>query len=287
MTPSTNQPNKSEPAHLAIDLHGVGVRCDDRWILHDINWQVKQGEFAAVLGPNGSGKSTLGRIIAGHLWPTAGRCTVLGQTFGEANLPELRKSIRLVQTAGPYDVDPNLTAMEVVLTGAFGTIGLYDKPKPQDLDNAGELLNRVGLSRVTDHKYSTLSSGERVRSLIARALMTRPRLLILDEPTAGLDLLAREQVLAMAAGLAGDADSPAIVLVTHHVEELPPITSHVLLLKEGKSAAQGKPADILQSEILSDVYGVKVDVRFAGGRYYLEVHPTAWDELSAKKQCND
>jgi iron complex transport system ATP-binding protein len=110
--------------------------------------------------------------------------------------------------------------------------------------------------------------------------MTRPRLLILDEPTAGLDLLAREQVLAMAAGLAGNVDSPAIVLVTHHVEELPPITSHVLLLKDGKSATQGKPTEVLQSQVLSDVYGVKVDVRFAGGRYYLEVHPTAWGELT-------
>src|SRR5215213_8785319 len=180
----------------AIDLRHAGVLRDGRWILRDASWVVPAGACAAVLGPNGSGKSTLTRILAGHLWPSAGTVTVLGETFGEVNLVDLRKNIRLVQAAGPYDVDPALTTREVVLTGYFSTIGLYDATTPEMEGEADRLLDLVGLRAVGDHPYSTLSSGERVRSLIARALVLRPRLLLLDEPTAGLDLLAREQVLA-------------------------------------------------------------------------------------------
>src|SRR5947207_2371203 len=120
------QPLNSPPASPAIDLCGVGVLRDGRWILRDVSWSVPRGACAAVLGPNGSGKSTLTRIVAGHLWPTAGEATVLGGRFGETNLPELRQRIRLVQAAGPYDVEPTLTARQVVLTGLFSTIGLYD-----------------------------------------------------------------------------------------------------------------------------------------------------------------
>src|SRR5215210_236048 len=180
----------------AIELASVGVRRGDAWILRDVDWSVPAGACAAVLGPNGSGKSTLTRILAGHLWPSAGTVTVLGETFGEVNLLELRKALRLVQAAGPYDVDPVLTTREVVLTGYFSTIGLYDPTTPEMEAEADRLLDLVGLCADAGHTYSTLSSGERVRSLIARALVVRPKLLLLDEPTAGLDLLAREQVLA-------------------------------------------------------------------------------------------
>src|SRR5947208_543091 len=119
-------PDAPPGAPNAIDLHSIGVRRDDRWILRDVTWTVPAGACAAVLGPNGSGKSTLTRILAGHLWPTAGEATVLGGTFGDVNLPELRNGIRLVQAAGPYDVEPTLTTREVVCTGFFSTINLYD-----------------------------------------------------------------------------------------------------------------------------------------------------------------
>jgi len=264
---------------MAIEMRGVGVMRDSRWILRDIDWQVEAGTLAAILGPNGSGKSTLARIAGCHLWPTAGECSVLGQRFGEANLPELRKRIRLVQAAGPYDVDPSLTSLEVALTGFFGSIGLYQQASEAMTEQARQTLKLLGLGAVIEHPYSSLSSGERMRALIARALVTRPGLLILDEPTSGLDPLAREQVLGTIQMLLESAGSPTILLITHHIEELPPATSQVLLLSEGKAAASGTMEAVLRSEILTGAFGFPVEVRQSGGRYYLEVHPMAWREL--------
>jgi iron complex transport system ATP-binding protein len=274
----------------AIELSSVGVRRGDTWILRGVDWSVPAGACAAILGPNGSGKSTLARILACHLWPTEGRASVLGSRMGEANLLDVRRDVRLVQSAGPYDVDPALTAREVVTTGFFGTIGLYDAATDAMEAEAFRMLEQVGLSHVAGHAYATLSSGERVRSLIARALVVRPRLLLLDEPTAGLDLLAREQVLATVqrlfqdagaagGGAPGGAPPPATVFITHHVEELPPATSHVLLLSGGRVAARGSPEDVLRADVLSGAYDFEVQVRRSGGRYYVEVHPRAWERL--------
>ena len=195
---------------------------------------------------------------------------VLGGLFGETPLPALRKQIRLVQAAGPYDVDPELTCREVVLTGFFSTIGLYDATTPDQHAEADRLLGQVGLSHVATHAYSTLSSGERVRALIARALVVRPKLLLLDEPTNGLDLLAREQVLATVQRLFEPvgreiAEPPTTLFITHHVEELPPATSQVLLLSEGRPAALGSPDEVLREAVLSPVYGCPLQVRRVGG----------------------
>jgi iron complex transport system ATP-binding protein len=260
-------------------MHGVGVMRDNRWILRDINWSVPAGSLAAILGPNGSGKSTLARIAACHLWPTAGQCQILGGIFGQANLPDLRKRIRLVQSAGPYDVDPALTAHEVVLTGYFGSIGLYNRADDAMNDHARALLKQVGLEAVIDHPYSSLSSGERTRSLIARAIVTKPDLLILDEPTSGLDVLAREQVLATIQSLLQSPHAPTILLITHHIEELPPTTSQVLLLSEGQPTATGSMPEVLTSDILTKTFGFPVEVRTTADRYYLVVHPNSWKDL--------
>jgi iron complex transport system ATP-binding protein len=266
--------------HLDIDLQGVGIRRSSRWILRNINWRVARGTCAAILGPNGSGKSTLARILAAHLWPTEGQCTVLGSQFGQADLPSLRHSIRLLQPAGPYDIDPELTTRQVVLTGFFGTFWLYDPPTRAMKAQASRAISQVGLSAVADHTYGTLSSGERIRSLIARALMGRPRLLLLDEPTAGLDLLGREQVMAtIQAMFENGIRPPTVVLITHHVEELPPATTNVLILNDGDAAAAGPPRKVLRPEVLSTVYRCPVTVRCSAGRYYLQVHPKAWRRL--------
>ena len=278
---STDQP-------AAIHLTNVGLRRGDTWILRAINWTVPQGACAAILGPNGSGKSTLTRILACHYWPTEGASSVLGANFGDANLLDLRRSIRLVQPTGPYDIDSELTAREVVLTGFFGTLGLYDPTDSAMEAEADRLLQQVGLPHVKDHVYATLSSGEKVRNLIARALVREPRLLLLDEPTSGLDLLAREQVLATVQALFETQQSPpTVVFITHHVEELPPATSQVLLLDQGRTAAIGTPAQVLQNDILSRVYRCPVEVRVEGGRHYVQVHPTAWRELLRRSGPNN
>jgi iron complex transport system ATP-binding protein len=264
----------------AIDLRDVSLVRGETQILRHVTWQVPRGACAAILGPNGSGKSTLTRILACHLWPTHGEVTVLGRSFGATNLLEARRDIRLVQAAGPYDVEPSLTAREVVLTGFFSSIGLYDPVTAEMESEAERLLHLVGLSHVAGHTYATLSSGERVRSLIARALAVKPALLLMDEPTNGLDLLAREQVLATVEMMFREGgEPPTVVMITHHVEELPPATTHVLLLDEGAVGAAGRPQDVLRAEVLSRVYRCPLEVRLSNGRYGVEVHPAAWEAL--------
>jgi iron complex transport system ATP-binding protein len=280
---SRSKTNQQQPA---IEMRGVGVLRDGRWILRKIDWSMPTGALAAVLGPNGSGKSTLARVAATHWWPSEGECRVLGEKFGEANLPELRKSIRLVQPAGPYDVESSLTAAETVQTGFFGTLALYGKITPAMRKRSRELLNLVGLHHVANHTYASLSSGEKVRALIARAMASQPRLLILDEPTAGMDLRAREQVLATVQMLLKIRRPPAVLLITHHVEELPPNTAHVLLLSDGRAAAFGLMSQVLRPEVLSPVYGLPVKIRRRAGRYYLEVHPKAWGKLLSSKSVS-
>lgn len=268
----------------AIHLSGVGFRRDGRWILDDVNLTIPSGACAAILGPNGSGKSTLTRIIAGHLWPTVGTVRVLGQTFGEVDLHSLRRELRLVQSNSTVEMDADLTAIEVVLTGYFGTVGLYDPVTPGLRERAADVLDRVGLHHVADHRYTTLSNGERMRTLIARALVVRPQLLMLDEPTAGLDLLAREQVLATVQAMFESAEAPpTVIFITHHLEELPPATRHVVLLGDGKVAAAGDPERVLTSERLSPVYGCPMEVNRQAGRFYVQVHPGAWQGLLRRR----
>jgi iron complex transport system ATP-binding protein len=256
----------------------VGFQRDGRWILRDIDWAVPRGTCAAILGPNGCGKTTLTRLIAGQLWPTVGEITVLGETFGQVDLHTLRRDLRLVQSNTPVEMDPDLSAVEVVLTGFFGTLGLYDAVSNEMREQAAEVLDKVGMCHVADHRYTTLSNGERMRCQIARALVVRPRLLMLDEPTAGLDLLAREQVLATVQALFEDSasDPPTTIFITHHLEELPPATTLLLLLGDGTIAASGVPNQVLRAEILASVYGCPMQITSIGGRYYSQVHPGAW-----------
>jgi len=259
-----------------VFLQKVWLERGGRTILRDINWTVPRGASAAILGPNGSGKSSLARVIMGQMWPTRGSVSMLGEPFGETDLNELRQSIRLVQTASAVEFDPEETALRVVLTGFFGTVGLFKETTPAMERRANRLIKLVGLKAEAHQPFKTLSSGERIRCLIARALLVQPRLLILDEPTAGLDLLAREQVLATVQQLATKRRSrPTVLLITHHIEELIPETTEVLVLKAGEIAASGSPAKVLTSKILSAVYDCPVKVTRHGGRFWWQVHAEA------------
>ena len=249
----------------------------ERTILSEISWTVPAGACAAILGPNGSGKSTLVRVIMGQMWPTRGEVSVLGKPFGQTDLNALRESIRLVQTNGPVEFDPDASTRIVVLTGFFGTVGLFRQTTPAQEKRAAMLIRQVGLQKEIDQPFRTLSSGERMRCLIARALVLQPKLLILDEPTAGLDVLAREQVLATIHQLInGSKSPPAMLMITHHVEELLPQTQQVLVLKDGKVAASGSPGKVLTSAVLSNVYNCPVTVSRRGGRFWLTVKSSAW-----------
>ncbi|APW64042.1 ABC transporter ATP-binding protein [Paludisphaera borealis] len=276
-------PAENPASPPAIRARGVGVYRNGRWILKNVDWTVPSGSCVAVLGPNGSGKSTLTRVISGYMWPTDGELSVLGERFGSVNLHELRESLRLVQPTGLAEPDSEATAFEVALTGAFGTVGLYGQVTDAIRSEAERLLATVGLRSVFNTPYQNLSSGERIRCLIARAMIRKPRLLLLDEPTSGLDLLAREQVLATIQSLfQNGSERPTVVLITHHLEELPPAVSHVLVLDEGAVAAQGAPEDVLRSDLLSAVYRCPLQVVQSEGRYYSRVSPGAWDSLLAE-----
>jgi iron complex transport system ATP-binding protein len=264
----------------AVLLRGVGVTRGERTILNQIDWAVPSGACAAILGPNGSGKSTLVRVIMGQIWPTRGEVTVLGQPFGQTDLNELRESIRLVQATGAVEFDVDETAINVVLTGFFGTIGLFKEVTTAMRRRAMLLIRQVGLTKEAMQPFRTLSSGERMRCLIARALVVKPKLLILDEPTAGLDLLAREQVLATVHHLlAASKSPPTLILITHHVEELLPETSVVLILKGGKAAASGSASKVITSKQLSEVYDCPVKVTRREGRFWWHVRSSAWKQV--------
>ena len=257
----------------AIELRNVGVLRGDRWIVADVSIDVPAGACAALLGHNGCGKSTLMRVCSGYLWASRGTVRVLGETLGETDVAELRQDIRLVQAQPGGDAEPlsEATAIDIVLTGFFGTAGLYAPVDDAMRQAAITELDRVGLRHLRDHAFGTLSAGERMRCLIARAVVVRPRLLLLDEPTAGLDLVGREQVLRTIARLHDEDPRLTIVLTTHHLEELPTSTSHVLLMANGRRAAFGSPEEVLQDQVLSAAYNCRVAVTRTAGRYFATV----------------
>ncbi len=272
-------PENRSSDNLSIDLRDVSVVRQDTPILDNVTWQVPRGGCAAILGPNGSGKTTLTRVIAGYEWPSSGRVTVLGQTLGQTDVRKLRQRLAVVNPAERFGVNAELTAQQVVLTGCFGTLGLYDQPTSEQADKADHLLCTVGLSHRNKHRYGLLSTGEQRRCLLARAMIDLPELLILDEPTAGLDIAGREHLLATLEQMLEKPDAPTLILVTHHVEELARATSQVIMLREGRIIAHGPPDTTITPETLSRVMGCKVFVSRRAGRFWLEVLPEAWPEL--------
>ena len=268
--------NHHIPKPPAVHLDGVRLSRGEREILRGLSWQVAAGEFAAILGPNGSGKSTLARVLLGYLWATTGEVVVAGRRFGETNLHDLRTIVRLVQPNGQFDLEPTLSVREAVRTGVGGTLGAYRSATAEQEARVDTLVERVGLTRAAGGRYGELSTGERVRALVARSLVGRPTVLILDEPTSGLDIRGREELLSVLEDLAEEPDRPALIMITHHVEELPRATTNVLLLDDGRSAGQGRPGEVLTSDLLTRVYGCPVELRETDGRYFLHAVTRGW-----------
>jgi iron complex transport system ATP-binding protein len=258
----------------ALRLRGVYVW---RWhaasatrkpLLDGIDWQVGYGERWALLGPNGAGKTTLLTLAGAVEFASEGTVEVLGETMGRTDVPRLRESIGFVDPRIGPRFAPLLTVRQVIRTGATATIGYFEERlSGLDLDRADDLLGVFGLASLGERRFGDCSQGERKRALIARALVARPRLLLLDEPGAGLDLPGREILLASLDRVAGDRPSLAIVTTTHHLEELPSSTSHALLLRDGHSVSSGPVDETLTDEPMSACFGMPLTVTRTGGRF--------------------
>ena len=256
-------------ADLLIDFRGVMLRRGDRLLVGPVDWQVELDERWVVIGPNGAGKTSLLRIAAAMEYPSGGTATVLGERLGRVDMAELRQRVGLSSSALAQRVPDSELVRDLVVSAGYAVLGRWRESYDDvDYDRAVDTLESVGAEHLTDRTYGTLSEGERKRVLIARALMTDPELLLLDEPAAGLDLGGREELVARLSDMAADPDSPALVLVTHHVEEIPPGFSHCLILSEGQVVAAGLLNDVMTAENLSTAFGQSIAVDVIDGRYF-------------------
>jgi iron complex transport system ATP-binding protein len=264
---SPGDPVTGGDATAVIDLRGVAVRRSGRTILGPIDWTVGHGERWVVIGPNGSGKTTLLSVAGLTLWPTAGTVEVLGARYGRVDSRELRRRIGAAGTAVEAMLRDDLTPVDLLMSALYAaTEPWWHVFTEADRVRARELLDGLGLERVAEHQYGTLSAGERRRVSIARALMPDPDLLLLDEPAANLDLGARETLVRDLAVLAGSRRPAAIVLVTHHVEEIPPGFDHALVLADGGVVAAGPLDDVLADGALAQAFGLPIVVERREGR---------------------
>jgi iron complex transport system ATP-binding protein len=255
-------------------LAGVGVVRDERWLVRDIDWAVEPEQRWVIVGPNGSGKTTLMRIASLYLHPSTGTVDVLGNRLGRVDVRTLRRRIGLASGGLSAILRPDLLAVDAVMTARFAALEpWWHQYDATDRDRARELLDRMGVGHAADRPLATLSDGERQRVALARTLMNDPELLLLDEPAAGLDLAAREDLVARLADLAGDAAAPPLVLVTHHVEEVPPGFTHALLLRDGAVVAAGPIDDALTADTLSVAFGLPVRLDRRDGRFWAWAGP--------------
>lgn len=251
-----------------LNLSGVSVRRGRKMLLDDVSFQVREDERWVILGPNGAGKTTLLQIAAARLFPTVGSAEVLDETLGRVDVFELRPRIGLCSNAVANTMPAHETALNVVVTAAYGVSGRWrEEYERLDERRAFDLLNAWGVGTVFDRPFATLSEGERKRVQIARSLMTDPELLLLDEPGAGLDLAGRESLVSSISELAQWEGAPATVLVTHHLEEIPPGFTHVLLLRDGKVVEAGPIEQTLTSENLSATFDMPLELTERSGRY--------------------
>lgn len=255
-----------------INLVDVSVIRSGKPILADVNWAVAEGQTWAVLGPNGAGKTTVLQIAGTLIHPSKGTAEVLDERLGSVDVFDLRPRIGLASSALAAHVPGRERVRNVVLTSAWAVLGRWREDyDPADLSRADSLLSAWGLRLLADARFETLSEGERKRTIIARALMADPELLLLDEPAAGLDLGGREDLLHRLDRLLDDDYAPTVIMVTHHVEEIPAGTTHVLLLREGKAVAQGPIEHVLTSENVSATFGLPVLVTRVGQRWSAQV----------------
>lgn len=254
-----------------LDVSRLSIRREGTEILAEVTWRVEAGQHWVILGANGSGKTSLLSALTGYFMPTRGEIAVLGKRFGRADWRELRQHIGLVSSSIRQMMADTEPALETVVSGKFAMIDFWGRLTRADRARGLRLLRQIECEHLANRPWLVLSQGERQRVLIGRALMARPRLLILDEPCAGLDPAAREHFLQFLQRLGRQPGAPTLVFVTHHVEEIMPVFSHALILKAGRVLAAGEKNAVLNASNLSRAFKTAIELKQRGGRYSLTV----------------
>ena len=254
---------------LLIDMRDVSFVRGGRTLVGPVDWQVELDERWVIVGPNGAGKTTLIRMASAQEFPSEGTTFILGERVGATDMRDLRAAIGVTSSSIAQRVPEDETVGDLVVSAGYAILGRWREDyDTMDYDQALEVLEQVGAMHLIDRRWGTLSDGEKKRVLVARAVMTNPELLILDEPAAGMDLGGREDLLAYLGDLALDPDAPAIVMITHHLEEIPAGFTHAMLLDEGEVVAQGLIDDVLTSDNVSRAYHQPIEVTRDDGRFF-------------------
>lgn len=251
---------------MIVNIKNVSWHRNGTYILKNINWKVQAGEHWAIIGLNGSGKTSLLKIITGYIYPSEGEVEVLDKKFGSFDLRELRKSIGWVSSSLQEALYVNETVEDIVLSGKFASIGLYDIPEKEDIKQANNLLEEFDCAELTKRCYYTLSQGEKQKVILARSLMNSPRLLILDEPCTGLDLFARENFLSNVEQIGSRKNAPTLLYVTHHIDEILPVFNHTILMRNGNIHLQGSKKEVLTEDNLKYFFSRPVNIEWKNDR---------------------
>src|ERR1022692_1151597 len=262
-----------KPSQPVLEISNLRIQRGRTVILDNISWRVERGQHWVMLGANGSGKTSLLSALTGYLMPSRGEIVVLGRRYGESDWRELRKHIGLVSSPVRQMMADPEPALESVVSGKYAMIDFWGRASRADRIAALRILRQIECAHLAERPWMVLSQGERQRVVIGRALMAKPRLLILDEPCAGLDPAAREHFLQFLQRLGCSKNAPTLVFVTHHVEEIMPVFSHVLILKDGGLIAAGKKTALLNTKLLSTTFNARTLLKQANGRYELIVAP--------------
>ena len=253
---------------MIIDLQNVSYRKNGKMILNGVNWQVENGEHWIILGLNGSGKTTLLNLINGYIFPVyGGSANVLGYQFGNCPIADLRKHIGWISNSLAQNIPVNDTPLEIILSGKFASIGLWDKVSDEDVRKAEGIMEKLGIMKLRDRTYGSLSQGEKQKVIIGRALISDPDIIIFDEACNGLDIIAKKDLYNLIEKLAQDKKS--IFFVTHNTDEILPIFNKALLLKNGQVHSKGDLKTVIQQENLQDFYGSDVDVFERNNRFFI------------------
>lgn len=254
-----------------IHIENIHLYRNDKQILNDLSWHVQKGQHWAILGLNGSGKTTLLKVINGYIWPNEGKVQVLGETYGKTYIPKLRTRIGWVSNAMIDNFNWQDNAIEIVLSGKFGALRLFNDVTEEEIDHAVSIMKHFHCDHLANKSFEHLSQGERQRVQIARAIMADPEILILDEPCGGLDLIERENLLQTIEQIAEAENGPTLIYVTHHVEEILPCFSHVLLMKDGKNVEANAREVVLSDELLSDFFGREISLQIERERAWVAI----------------